>query len=83
MDMKTLAEWEKEKNWIYKAATPELLNKQMTEDEFIELLTSDHNNFHGVNHADRIEFLQNNGHQVTRENMVNHKLSTGGTIIEE
>jgi hypothetical protein len=43
---------------------------QYTDEEFTALLNDPKTTFVGVHHEDRIAFLKDNGHEVTRENMV-------------
>lgn len=66
----TLEQWEREKGYIVKGDVD--INKQLSEAEFEAI---PHGERHGVNHADRIKFLQDNGYEVTRENMINPNLS--------
>ncbi len=49
--------------------------KKLTDEEFGELI-KDHHNFVGVNYEDRIKFLNDNGYEVTRENMIDGTLGT-------
>lgn len=66
---KTLGDWEKEKGVIIISISPDV---EMTEAEFKEI---DFKLVRGVNHKDRTKFLKDNGHKVTRENMINPDLS--------
>lgn len=77
---KTFSEWEKHHNQLYKKATDEHLKKSMSGDDFWAFHLENISDFHGVNHTDRTKFLQDNGFEVTRENMVDHRLATGHKI---
>lgn len=51
------------------------LSEQFTDDEFTEIMTTGSRQYIGIDHESRIEFLQANGHEVTRENMTDTTLS--------
>lgn len=51
-------------------------NSSYEENEFIELLASNIGDFTRINHSDRIKFLQDNGYEVTHENMIDSNLSS-------
>lgn len=66
---KLITTWEKEKGLI-------LLNvkdpsQKISEEDFNDILAQGMQSHIGVNHEDRIKFLKDNGHEVTRENMIN------------
>lgn len=65
---KTIKDWEQEKGVIVRGAQP--LTK-LTEQEFNDIPDGEKT---GVNHKDRIQFLKDNGYEVTRENMINTEL---------
>lgn len=69
-ETKTIRDWEKQKGFIVKTATD--LDQQMTEQEFDAISLSEK---HGVDHESRTQFLNDNGYEVTRENMINTSLS--------
>jgi hypothetical protein len=75
MGTKTLQEWEELHNCQIKNEDDG--SKKLTEDEFQDIPRSQR---HGVIHKDRIEFLQDNGFEVNRENMIDHRLSAGHLI---
>lgn len=64
MATKTLEEWEKEKGMMVINGDP---TKKMTEEHFASIDMGDK---HGVDHVNRIKFLQANGYKVTRDNMM-------------
>lgn len=72
MATKTLEQWEKQKGFIVIGGDP---SAKMTEEEVDAI---DLGKKHGVNHADRINFLRQNGYEVTRENMVADLSAQGG-----
>lgn len=51
------------------------VKRKYSDDEFTVLLADSKTEYVGVNHEDRVEFLKNNGYEVTRENMTNPELS--------
>ena len=71
--MKTIEQWEKEKGLI---VIDDIDPKQeLSEAEFNKRYSFLGSNTVGVNHEDRIQFLEANGYEVTRENMINSELS--------
>lgn len=68
---KTIEQWEQERGLVVDdVSNPK---KKVSEAAFNDLMAS--NNFKGVNHKDRVQFLEANGHDVTRENLTNTELS--------
>lgn len=74
-DTKTIEQHERERNLMARDRKKYPADKKLTDDEFTEIFTGDINNFVGVNHEDRIEFLKTNGYPVTHENMIDSELS--------
>lgn len=76
---KSVEYWEIKKGFIVvaKDIKPET---SMTEEEFDLIPLHDKV---GVNHSDRTKFLEANGYEVTRENMINSALSDRVTPDEE
>lgn len=70
-EKKIVAEWEKELGQFLNGDVAG--NKQVTQDEFIEL--TQEQGFIGVNYELRVEWLKENGYDVTRENLTNSDLS--------
>ena len=70
---KTVEVWEREKGMMIVDADHTLLKKNLSADEFIKL--SDHRGWRGVNYSNRVKFLQANGYEVSRENLMNAELS--------
>lgn len=71
---KPVTQWEKEQLMVVNIPDGDkLLDKEVTADEFKSLV--DKHNFVGVNHEDRIQFLEDNGYEVNRKNMVDPELS--------
>lgn len=68
---KTIEDWERTRGIILVGNVD--LKKSLTGDEFQELC--DTQAWTGVNHTDRIKFLQDNGHDVNRANMTDPSLS--------
>lgn len=62
---KTIKDWELEKGFIVRGAQP---MTKLTEQEFDDIPAGEKV---GVNHKDRVQFLKDNGYEVTRENMIN------------
>lgn len=71
-DTKTMSEWEQVKGCIVTTATQDDLSDPMTEEEFDAIPKLEK---HGVNYSDRIKFLQDNGYELTRANMIDSDLS--------
>lgn len=73
MSKKTLREIELERGFLVPDANAKKLDSPIDEDEIKELVST--GKAVGVNHADRVKFLQDNGYAVTRKNMVDSSLS--------
>lgn len=69
--VKTIGEFEKEQGKLLRGDVDP--TQEISMSEFTTL--SQTNGFTGVDHAKRIEFLEANGYEVTRENMVDSTLS--------
>jgi len=71
-DTKTIEEWEQESNLMVRNLGKRKLTDKVTKQEFF----ADHPDNHlGVRIEDRKRFLEANGYQVTRENMMDSDLS--------
>ena len=71
MSKKTLEAFEKERGFIILGDID--LKREITEEELLELMHS--NGFHGVDFEKRIKFLEDNGYEVTRDNLIDSSLS--------
>lgn len=72
MTKKLITTLEKERGLLFLGKIDE--KKKLTDDEFDELLSENTNNFVGVDHEGRTKFLEDNGYEITRENMVDSTL---------
>ena len=73
------SEWEAELGLIFVGdltKTSKSLSKKLTKEEFKQERRTRPEDFVGVDHKERIEFLERNGYEVTRENMINGELPT-------
>lgn len=66
----TIKEHEIKRNILFYDTKKYAPNSKLTDEEVMEILRDSPNDFHTVNHEDRIQFLKDNGYEVTRENMV-------------
>lgn len=74
MDKKTFSEWEKISN-MFALKPSKYGSKTMTREEFDSFVMADLGSFQGVQYEDRVKFLKDNGHEVTRENLLASELS--------
>lgn len=74
-DKMTLAEHEVKANVLFYDTQKFNPKQKLTHDEFLKLLQDNPEAYHGVNHADRIEFLKANGYEVNRQTLVDINLS--------
>lgn len=74
-DKKTFNEWERELGCLVIGTPESHLADKMSRKEFEAEVYGDGKMPHGVNWADRTEFLTSNGYVVNRKNMVDHSLS--------
>ena len=71
--MKTLLEWEKELGFIDTTADSEDdLKRQIDKKQAIKIWMADTS--HKVIYEQRVQFLKDNGYDVTRKNMIDHTL---------
>lgn len=80
-ETKTRKQWEKHCGVIL--LTEPTSTAKITMQEFTDEIMADPAAFKMVNWDDRAEWLHANGHEVTRENMVNHELPTAETEDSE
>jgi len=71
-DTKTIEEWEQESNLMVRNLGKRKLTDKVTKQEFFAGYPDNHL---GVRIEDRKRFLEANGYQVTRENMMDSDLS--------
>lgn len=57
------------------ARNPEKWPATLTLEAFKKLVRDNPGEFHGVNYSDRVKFLQDNGYEITRDNMMDSRLS--------
>lgn len=67
---KTFEEWEKDRGLFAKDLGQFKSSKEMTQDEFLQLFYANSGSFVGVNYKDRVKFLEANGYEVSRENLI-------------
>lgn len=72
---KTIADWEREHGRVAGDRKKYPANKKITEAQFLQYINEDIDGWHGVNHEDRIKFLEDNGYAVTHANMIDSSLS--------
>lgn len=72
---KTFEEWEKSKGFFARNPGDFSSSKTITEEEFDDLLRTNRDGFVAVFYKERIEFLNKNGYEVNRENLINSDLS--------
>lgn len=68
---KTIDAWEREKHYMVQGKVT--ASKEVTEDEFLELAQTQ--GYLGIDHDAREKLLKDNGHTVSRANMLNGDLS--------
>lgn len=68
---KKFTDWEKNKQVIYLLADKKLLNRKLSEEEFLEIVGT---TTVGIDWDNRVKFLKDCGYEVTRENMANADL---------
>lgn len=78
MKTMTIEQWEKEKGCLVLSDID--LKKVVSEKEFNAIPLDER---HSVDHDSRTKFLRDNGFEVTRENMMDHRLSAGHKIIHQ
>jgi hypothetical protein len=76
-DTKSISEWEKTKGILLDDVRDVALNKKITSDEFIELFRSRAYTY--VDYDARVKFLKDNGHKITRQNLINPALAPKDT----
>ena len=78
---KTVAEWERETGYIVVSKDPD---SNMTESKFMALVEDvearEKSGAVGVDFTEREKWLKANGHEVTRENMIDRTLSGDVTV---
>lgn len=77
-EVKRFEEWEQIYGYMHEQADPNLIMQTITEDEFRGYIFDEYGNplptSRGVSYDVRIDWLNNNGYEVTRVNMLNHEL---------
>lgn len=73
LEKKSYTQWEKELGVINIKASAEVLQSKLTKEQFIEAWGDEVPQ--GVNHKDRVKFLEDNGYEVNRQNMADASLS--------
>lgn len=73
MSKKALKTYEKERGLIFVGDAVDL-DARYSEEEFLEFWSV--NEYVGVDHESRTEWLKNNGYEVNRKNMIDHSLET-------
>ncbi len=77
-DTKKVIDWEREKGVMIIDLGDLKQDSQITEEDFMKHFTK--YNTHGVSFDDRIQFLKDNGYELTRANMMDSSLSTHANI---
>lgn len=71
-EKKSIEQWERERGLVLNGnGDPSM---EVTNQQFTALLTR--HGFVGVNHADRENWLRDNGYEINRANLINSQLST-------
>lgn len=74
---KSFEEWEKETGIFALDISKHDLSKSLTSDEFMGLVQGKlRSDFTGVNYKFRVQWLKDNGYELTRENLLNSDLPT-------
>lgn len=50
-------------------------SKTMSREDFDKIVATNYSSFRGVSYKDRVKFLEENGYEVTRENLIDPELS--------
>lgn len=74
-DKKKFSEWEVEKGFLVRDADTKQLNEKLTEQEFMDKVVVDDRMPFSIHWESRVQFLKDNGYEVTRENLGNVELS--------
>lgn len=72
--MKTLNDFEKKYDIIFTDRKKHPAEKEMSEQDFLKLHETYPRDFIGLVWKDRTEWLEDNGYEVTHENLINGKL---------
>jgi hypothetical protein len=75
MSKKQFKTWEIEKGLFAVDESAYDSTQMLSEEEFMQLWVDGEGQFVGVSYEDRIQFLNDNDYEVTRENIVNADLS--------
>ena len=78
--VKSIEDWEKERSVLFTDKDLDV-TQEISEDEMNELLQS--KPYTGVHHAGRVEWLNKNGYEVTRENLADGSLESKPVEEEE
>lgn len=73
---KTFEEWERAKGLMAYNLSKFKTSKLLDEGEFNAIVEGNFSEFHGVDYKKRLAFLEKNGYEVTRENLINPELSS-------